>query len=142
MKTRYLRKIGSLLFAVLLVIAGAMFIAPGTAQAQRGRRVIIVRPIRPFGFRPWGWDYPYGPYGPYGSYYSQYVFDSSDSALNQGYHDGYKTGRDDGKKDKSYNPQRSHYFHDSGFGNYAEVSRSGFSQGYRAGYSEGGGRRG
>ena len=141
MKTRYLRKLSSLLVAVLL-IAGAMFIAPSTAQAQHGRRVVIVRPFRPFGFRPWGWGYPYGPYGPYGTYYSQYVFDSSDAAVNQGYHDGYKTGRDDGKKDKSYDPQRSHYYHDSGFGNYAEVYRSGFSQGYRAGYSEGGGRRG
>src|SRR5262245_41792446 len=113
MKTSYLRKISSLLFAVLLV-AGAMFIAPSTAQAQR-RRVVIVRPFRPFGFHPW-WGYGgYGPYGPYGTYYSQYVFDSSDSAMNQGYHDGYKTGRDDGKKDKSYDPQRSHYYHDSGF---------------------------
>ncbi len=140
MKTSYLKRISSLLFAVLLV-AGAMFIAPGTAQAQ-GRRVVIVRPFRPFGFRPWWGYWGYGPYGPYGTYYSQYVFDSSDSALNQGYHDGYKTGRDDGKKDKSYDPQRSHYYHDSGFGNYAEVYRSGFSRGYSAGYSEGGGHRG
>jgi hypothetical protein len=146
MKTRYLRKIGSLLFGVLL-IAGAMFVAPTTAQAQYRGRVVIVRPIRPFGFGPW-WGYPYGyygpygPYGPYGSYYSQYVFDSRDSALNQGYHDGFKTGRDDGKKDKSYNPGRSHYYRDSGFGNYAEVYRSAFSRGYSAGYSEGGGRRG
>jgi hypothetical protein len=143
MKTRYLRKVGSLLFAVLL-IAGAMFVAPSTVQAQRRGRVIIVRPVRPFGFRPWGWGwgYPYGPYGPYGTYYNQYVFDSGDSAVNEGYHDGYKTGRDDGKKNKSYDPQRSHYYHDSGFGNYAEVYRSGFSRGYRDGYSEGSGRHG
>jgi hypothetical protein len=139
MKTRYLRKIGSLLFAVLM-IAGAVFVAPGTAQAQRRGRVVIVRP---FGFGPWGWGwgYGYGSWGPYGTYYSQYVFDSSDSALNQAYHDGFKTGRDDGKKDKSYNPQRSHYYRDAGFGNYADVYRSGFSRGYREGYSEGSGRR-
>jgi len=44
-----------------------------------------------------------------------------------------KTGKDDGKKAKSYNPQRSHYYHDAGFGNFAEVYRSGFSRGYQEG---------
>ena len=40
----------------------------------------------------------------------------------------------------SYDPARSHYFHDAGFGNFAEAFRSGFSNGYRDGY--GGGRIG
>lgn len=56
--------------------------------------------------------------------------------------DGFKTGRDDGKKDKSYNPERSHYYHDSGFGNFAEVYRSAFSRGYQDDYREGLNRRG
>jgi hypothetical protein len=90
--------------------------------------VIIVRPYRPY--RPFGW-YPYG-YEPYA--YNQYVFSSGDAANNQGYHDGYKTGKDDGNKAKSYSPERSHYFHDAGFGNFAEAYRGGFAQGYREGY--------
>jgi hypothetical protein len=94
--------------------------------------VIIVRPYRPF--RPFG--YRYGWYGPYGYYnqYSQYVFGSAESADNQGYRDGFKTGSEDGRKHKSYDPERSHYFHDAGFGNYAEAFREGFSRGYRDGY--------
>jgi hypothetical protein len=66
--------------------------------------------------------------------YGQYVFDNDDEAVSQGYNDGFKTGKDDGKKNKSYDPQRSHYYHDSGFGNFAEVYRSGFSRGYQEGY--------
>jgi flagellar biosynthesis/type III secretory pathway protein FliH len=74
---------------------------------------------------------------PYGSYYRQYVFSNSESAVNHGYKDGFKTGKDDGKKAKSFNPQRSHYYHDAGFGNFAEVYRSGFSRGYQDGYRVG-----
>jgi len=69
--------------------------------------------------------------------YRQYVFSNGDDAVSQGYKDGFKTGKDDGKKNKSYDPQRSHYYHDSGFGNFAEVYRSGFSRGYQEGYQTG-----
>lgn len=122
-----------------LMIGGIALSSNTMAQAQRrGRRgVVIVRPYRyyrpyyPFGWgyrRPLGWDNSF--------YYSQYVFDNSETAFNQGYHDGVKTGNDDGKKSKSYSPERSHYFHDSGFGNYAEAYRNGFSRGYRDGYNQ------
>jgi len=142
MKGKYLRRIGGLILATLM-LAGFAFISPGSVQAQR-RRIVIVRPFPRRIYRPFGWGYGYGyPYGyPYGSYYSQYVFNNGDSAANQGYKDGFKTGKDDGKKDKSYDPQRSHYYHDSGFGNFAEVYRSGFSRGYQDGYRTGSNRIG
>jgi hypothetical protein len=142
MKGKYTKRIGGLLL-VAVMLFGVAFVAPGNLQAQHRRRVIIVRPIhRPFG---WGGGYPgwwgYDPSSPYGSYYRQYVFDNSEKAVNQGYKDGFKTGKDDGKKAKSYKPERSHYFHDAGFGNYAEVYRSGFSRGYRDGYRIGADQR-
>lgn len=152
MKGKYLRKIGSFVLAILM-LSGIAFVAASDVQAQ-GRRRVIVRPNpyrihRPFGFRyrSW-WGYPYGydrwgydPWSPYGMRYRRYVFDNSDKAVNQGYKDGFKTGKDDGKKAKSYNPERSHYYHDSGFGNFAEVYRSGFSRGYQEGYRVGGNER-
>lgn len=142
MKGKCLRRIGGLILATLM-LAGIAFISPDSVQAQTRRRIVIVRPYpyrfyRPFG--PWGYGYGWGydPWSPYGSMYRQYVFDNGDEAGNQGYKDGFKTGRDDGKKNKSYDPQRSHYYRDSGFGNFAEVYRSGFSRGYHDGYRAGG----
>ena len=144
MKGKYLRRIGGLILTALL-LTGIAFVSPTDAQAQRRRRVVIVRPIhRPFGFRNY-WGYPYGwgygPWGPYGSYYSRYVFDNSEDAVNQAYNDGFKTGKDDGKKAKSFSPERSHYFKESGFGNFAEDYRTGFSRGYQEGYRVGQGER-
>jgi hypothetical protein len=160
MKGKYLKRIGGFVLAALM-LSGTAFVSASTVQAQgrQGRgRVVIVRPYpnrvyRPFGFgyrnrwndpfgydrwgyNRWGYD-PYDPWSSYGSYYRQYVFDNSDKAVNQGYKDGFKTGKDDGKKAKSFNPQRSHYYHDAGFGNFAEVYRSGFSRGYQEGYRVG-----
>ncbi len=91
--------------------------------------MIIVRPIH----RPFGWR----RYDPWPYRYNQYVFDNSEKAVNQGYKDGFKTGKSDGKKAKSFSPERSHYYHDSGFGNFAEVYRNGFSRGYQEGYRVG-----
>jgi len=147
MKGKYLRKIGGLALTVLMLF-GIAFVSSGEAQAQHRRRVVIVRTYpyriyRPFGFgyRSW-WGYPYGwGYDPYGSYYSHYVFDNSEEAGSQAYKDGYKTGKDDGKKNKSFDPQRSHYFKEAGFGNFAEVYRSNFSRGYQDGYSFGSSQR-
>jgi len=141
-KTFSLRRLGAFILAAILLSGIAVFGAD-VAQAQGRRRVVIVRPVRPWGWgHPWGWGYnPYGPYGPYGynSFrYGHYVFDNGQEAVNEGYKDGYKTGRDDGKKSKSYNPERSHYFHDAGFGNFAEAYRTGFANGYRDGYNGGG----
>ena len=153
MKGKYSKKIGGFVLAALM-LSGIAFASSGTAEAQgrQGRGRVIVRPYpyriyRPFGFgcRSW-WGYPYGynrydPWSPYGSYYRQYVFRDSEAAVNQGYSQGFKTGRDDGKKAKSFDPQRSHYYHDAGFGNFAEVYRSGFSRGYQEGYRVGGNER-
>jgi hypothetical protein len=57
--------------------------------------------------------------------------------VTQAFKDGFKTGKDDGKKAKSFKPERSHFYHDAGFGNFAEVYRSGFSKGYQEGYRVG-----
>jgi hypothetical protein len=158
MKGKYFKKIGGFVLAALM-LSGVAFASSSTVEAQwrQGRGRVIVRPYpyrvyRPFGFGYRSrWDYPYGynrfgydpydPWSPYGSYYRQYVFDNSEAAVNQGYNDGFKTGKDDGKKSKSFDPQRSHYYHDAGFGNFAEVYRSGFSRGYQEGYRVGGNER-
>jgi len=151
MKGKYLRKIGGLALSALMLF-GIAFVSSAEAQAQHRRRVVIVRPYsyriyRPFGFgyRNW-WGYPYGyPYGwgydPYAFRYNHYVFDDSNDAASQAYKDGFKTGKDDGKKNKSYSPQRSHYFKEAGFGNFAEVYRPNFSRGYQDGYRVGAGER-
>ncbi len=153
MKGKYLKKIGGLALAAL-VLSGIVLVTPSTAEAQ-GRRIVrrpypyrIYRRYDVFGYDRWGYDrfgrdrwgnerFGANPWSPYGSRYRQYVFSDSEKAVNQGYKDGYKTGKDDGKKAKTYKPERSHYYHDAGFGNYAEVYRSGFSNGYKAGYSVG-----
>ena len=147
MKGKYLRKIGGLALTALMLF-GIAFISSAEAQAQQRRRVVIVRPYpyriyRPFGFRNW-WAYPYGwgydPWG-YNFRYNHYVFDNTDEAAGQAYKDGFKTGKSDGKKDKSYDPQRSHYFKEAGFGNFAEIYRNNFSRGYEEGYRVGGAER-
>ena len=130
MNGKYLRRLGGLLLAALL-LPGVVLFSGGTAQAQR-RRVIIVprvryyRPYRPWGFRPFGY-YDYG-------YYNQYVFSSSEKASSQGYHDGLKTGEGDRKHDRTYDPERSHYYQEAGFGNFGEVYREGFMRGYADGF--------
>ena len=156
MKGKYLKRIGGFILSALM-LSGTAFLSPSTVEAQGRRRVVIVRPypyryyrrFDAFGYDSWGydrWGYDrwgrdrwgnYDPMSPNGSYYRQYVFDNSDKAVNQGYKDGFRTGRDDGKKAKSFDPQRSHFYHDAGFGNFAEVYRSGFSRGYQEGYRVG-----
>jgi len=143
MKGKYLRKIGGLALSAMMLF-GVAFLSSSEAQAQGRRRVVIVRSYpyriyRPFGLRHY-WGYPYGwgydPWG-YDFRYSHYVFDNSEKAGVQGYNDGFKTGKSDGKKNKSYDPQRSHYFQEAGFGNFAEVYRPSFSRGYQDGYRAG-----
>jgi len=135
MKGRYLRKFGALVLTLLVLPGVVALVSSTTVEAQRRGRVIIVRrPIfRPFG--PWGWGYRgYSPYFDYYSRYGHYVFDDSDKAYNEGYKDGSKTGRGDAKNDRTYNPQRSHYYQEAGFGNFGEVYRSGFLRGYEDGF--------
>jgi hypothetical protein len=138
MKGRYLRKIGGIILAALM-LSGVAFVSAGTVEAQRRGRVIIVRQHRHFG-RGW-WGRGYGPYGYDPFRYNQYVFSSTDSAASHGYEQGFKTGKDDGKKAKSFSPERSHYFQEAGFGNFGEVYRSGFSRGYQEGYRVGSNNR-
>ena len=81
-----------------------------------------------------GYGNPYGYYGyPYG-YYSEYVFGDSQAADAQGYQEGLKTGSSDARRGQSFDPERSHYFKDAGFGNFAGNYREGFSRGYSDGY--------
>ncbi len=140
MKGKHLRRIGGIALAVLMLF-GVGFVSANDVQAQgHRRRVIIVRPFPHRIYRPFGWGYSpwgYDPWSPYGFRYRQYVFDNGDEAVNEGYENGFKTGKDDGKKAKSYNPQRSHYYKEAGFGNFAEVYRSGFSRGYQDGFRAG-----
>ena len=147
MKGKYMRKIGGLALTALMLF-GIAFVSSGEVQAQH-RRVVIVRPYpyriyRPFGFRNW-WGYPYGwgydPWSTYNFRYNHYVFDNSDEAVSQAYKDGFKTGKDDGKKNKSFDPQRSHYFKEAGYGNFAEIYRPNFSRGYQDGYRAGSAER-
>ena len=152
MKGKYLRRIGGLALSALM-LGGIAFASASEAQAQTQtrRRVVIVRPYPYRIYRPWGfgyrnwWNHPYGwgydPWSSYGFRYNHYVFDDSEEAVEQGRKDGFKTGKDDGKKDKSFNPQRSHYFKEAGFGNFAEVYRPAFERGYEEGYRAGGAER-
>jgi hypothetical protein len=135
MRGKYLRKFGAFILAVLVLPGLVALLSSSNTQAQR-RVIVVRRPIyRPF-FRPWGWRRPFGydPYFDYYSRYSHYIFETSESAFNQGYKDGIKTGQGDAKNRRTYNPQRSHYFQEAGFGNFGEVFRQGFVRGYADGY--------
>src|SRR5882724_10473009 len=130
-----LSRIGGFVLAVALLF-GVAIMSSTAVQAQRGfrgggfRTRIFVGPR--FGY---GWyGYPYGYYGyPYG-YYSQYVFGDSEAADSQGFHDGLKTGSKDARRGQSNDPERSHYFKDAGFGNFAQDYRQGFLRGYSEGF--------
>ena len=132
MRGKYLRKFGGLVLATLLLPGVVAILSSTTAQAQR--RVVVVRTYRPY-HRPFFYDPFWSPWG-YDrfNYYSQYVFSSSDRAANQGYRDGLRTGRGDAEHRRSYNPERSHYFQEAGFGNFAGAYREGFAHGYSDGF--------
>lgn len=134
MKGKYLRKFGTLVLMFLVLPGVVTLLSSIDAEAQGRRRVIIVRPriYRPWdwGFRPWGYD----PYFDYNTRYRHYIFDDSEEAFEQGHKDGLKTGRGDAKNDRTYNPQRSHYYKEAGFGNFGEVYRSAFLRGYADGF--------
>ena len=137
------RGIGGLALSALLIL-GVTASSATNANAQwrggfhgsgfRGGSRVVIAPRLGFGLgRPyWGWrDYPYAyPYG----YYSHYVFGDSTAADSQGYQDGLNTGADDAKHGRSFDPERSHYFKDAGFGNFAESYREGFDRGYSDGF--------
>ena len=84
-----------------------------------------------------------GGYGGYGNYGYQVARD-------RGYQDGLQTGSSDASRRQNYEPQRSHYYrnatygYDRSYGNkgqYKQVYRDGFVQGYNEGYRRYGGNR-
>src|SRR5882724_5040619 len=126
-----LHRIGGFVLAASLLF-GVATMSSTAVQAQRGfhgggfhgggfRSRVFIGPR-------FGYGYPYG-------YYSQYVFSDSEAADSQGYHDGLKTGSNDARRGQSDDPERSHYFKDAGFGNFAEDYRDGFLRGYSEGFS-------
>ncbi len=137
-----LRKIGGFFLAAAL-LCGVAIMSNSDVQAQRRGGGFHGGGFHGGGFHSrvfigpgfgYGYGYPYGYYGyPYG-YYSQYVFGDSEGANSQGYHDGLKTGSNDARRGQSYDPERSHYFKDAGFGNFAADYREGFSRGYSEGF--------
>ena len=129
MRGKYSSGFCRLILAALLLAAPCTLLSSTPVQAQR--RVVVVRTYRPWwGYRRFGYD----PYFDYYSRYGQYVFSSSDAAYSRGYKEGVKTGAGDAKHRRSYDPQRSHYFEEAGFGNFGEVYRSGFARGYADGF--------
>jgi len=134
MLRKYLRRFGGLILSVLLLPGFVALMSSMTAEAQR-RVIIVRRPVyRPF-YRPWGYrGWGYDPYFDYYSRYGHYVFSNSENAFNQGYRDGLKTGEGDAEHRRTYDPQRSHYFQEPGYGNFGEVYRSGFLRGYANGF--------
>ena len=131
MRGKYLRKLGGFVLAALLLPGIVTLASSVNAQAQR--RIVVVRTYRPI-YYPWGYWDPFWRYDRFNYYYSQYVFSSAERAFGQGYHDGFKTGSGDIRHRRSYNPERSHYFQEAGFGNFGEAYRSGFVRGYAQGF--------
>jgi hypothetical protein len=121
MLSKYLRRFGGLILAALLLPGFVTLLSSRTTQAQR--RVIIVPRQVEHPFAPWGYRRR-----------AYYVFDNSEAAVNRGYEEGLKTGEGDAKNRRSYDPQRSHYFQEAGFGNFSDAYRSGFVKGYDAGF--------
>src|SRR5436305_4945307 len=114
---KFFSRFGAFVLSALLLPGAVALTSSITASAQR-RVVIVQRPVyryyRPWGFRRWGYD----PYFDYYSRYGHYVFNNSEKAARQGYEDGLKTGEGDAKHRRTYDPQRSHFYEEAGFGNF------------------------
>lgn len=128
----------------LFLLLGMVTVASSTAQAQYpqypGTRDRVYRDDRNRDDR-----YRNDRYGRYDNGYQ--------IAREQGYRNGLSTGAADAQRGQSYNPQRSRYWkngsdgYNSRYGNrgqYKQVFRDAFVQGYRQGYQQYGGgyRRG
>ncbi|HEY3579156.1 MAG TPA: hypothetical protein VGK82_01390 [Pyrinomonadaceae bacterium] len=146
MKANYSsKKLGGYILALFLIL-GFTAIAGTSVQAQwrdrdrddRDQRDRDYRRDRDDRYRDR--DYRNGRYG-YGYGY--------ENARQQGYSYGMNVGAADAQRGQSFNPQRSHYWKDgdagysSSYGNrgqYRQIFRSAFEQGYREGYQQYGGR--
>ena len=130
---KYFRRFGGLVLSALLLPGAVELASSITASAQR-RVVIVQRPVYRY-YRPWEYRrWEYDPYFDYYSRYGHYVFNNSERAFRQGYDDGLRTAEGDAKHRRTYDPQRSHYYQEAGFGNFGEVYRSGFLKGYGDGF--------
>jgi len=135
------KKLGGLLLA-FFVVFGIATIGSSTAQAQypdyRRDRDRDYRQDRDDRYRRNDrYDDRYG-------YNNSYQI-----AQQQGYREGLSTGAADAQRGQSYDPQRSHFWkngsdgYDSRYGNkgqYKQVFRNAFVQGYNEGYQRYGGR--
>jgi len=137
------KKIGSYLFGLFLLL-GVAAIASSTAQAQY----------------PWGYgqdqrDRDYRRNRNDDDWYrndryrnDRYGNNAYQVARQQGYRNGLATGASDAQRGQSFNPQRSHFWRngsdgwDRSYGNrgqFKQVFRDAFVQGYREGYARYGG---
>jgi hypothetical protein len=136
MKGKYLlRGIRNLLLGATLVFGVTALASTNTkAQARFHGGGFHTRVFVGPGFGPYRYWYGY-PYGyPYYGYDGRYVFGDNVGADSRGYEDGLKTGEADARHGRSYDPERSHYFRNAGFGNFASAYREGFERGYNAGF--------
>ncbi|HEV8135100.1 MAG TPA: hypothetical protein VGP85_10505 [Pyrinomonadaceae bacterium] len=147
------KKLGGLLLAFFVVL-GIATIGSGTAQAQypdyRRDQYPDYRRDRDRDYRRDRDD----RYRRNDRYDDRYGYNNSyQIAQQQGYREGLSTGAADAQRGQSYDPQRSHFWkngsdgYDSRYGNkgqYKQVFRNAFVQGYNEGYQRYGGynRRG
>jgi len=134
------KKIGGYLLAFFLLF-GIIAVASSSAQAQWDRRDRRDDRYERRNDRYRNDRYRDRNYGNYGY----------ETARQQGYSYGLNVGAADAQRGQSYNPQRSHYWKDAGegynssYGNrgqYKQVFRSAFEQGYREGFQRYGYNRG
>ena len=137
------RKLGGYLLAFFLLF-GIGAVASSTAQAQYPGgygRDRDYRRDRDYGRdRDYQRDDRYRRDDRYGRYGNNNIYQV---ARQQGYSNGLGTGAADAQRGKSYDPQRSRYWknatdgYDSSYGNkgqYKQIFRDAFVQGYREGY--------
>jgi hypothetical protein len=81
------------------------------------------------GYRNDGYYRNDGSYGNYGGYRSGRY---ENQELNMGYQQGLNIGAEDGRRNKSYSPERSRYYQNAS----TQAFREGFIRGYDAGYRQ------
>jgi hypothetical protein len=81
--------------------------------------------------------YGNGTYGNYGNNGGYGNGNYNNQELNSGYQQGINTGADDGRRNKTYSPERSRYYTNA----RTQAFREGFIRGYDAGYRQYAGNR-
>jgi hypothetical protein len=132
--------VGGYILALFLIL-GFTAIASTTAQAQWGRDRDYRRDDRYRRDRDYRRDDPYRRDRDYRD--DRYRRSNFETARQQGYSYGMSVGAADAQRRQSYNPQRSRYWknategYSSSYGNkgqYKQVFRNAFEQGYREGW--------